>query len=228
MTFRDWAAGKYASGLRWRLTSSYSRRARRERYLLFERFARPEQDTRVLDVGVTNGVWRSANFLEAAYPWPAQITAVAIGDVPLFREHFPEVRLVIADGRDLPFADGAFDVGFSNAVVEHVGSRSQQRQFVAELLRTCHSVMISTPNAAFPVDPHTMLPGVHWLPRRLRHPILRVTRNEVWASEAALNPLSARQLVSLFPPGVPVRLHRQRLLGLTTVLTAFASRHDPT
>ena len=42
---------------------------------------------------------------------------------------------VQADGRELPFADGAFDLGFSNAVVEHVGGRDEQRRFVHELCR---------------------------------------------------------------------------------------------
>jgi len=46
------------------------------------------------------------------------------------------VRAVRADGRELPFEDGAFDIGFSNAVVEHVaGGREGQRRFVGELCR---------------------------------------------------------------------------------------------
>ncbi len=223
MTFRDWAAGKYPKGLRWRLSASYSSRARRERYALFTKVARPDEASLVLDVGVTNSVWRSANFLESMYPWPTQITAVSLEDVPIFREHFPEVKVVIADGRRLPFEDGTFDVGFSNAVIEHVGNRGEQQQFVAEMLRTCATVMISTPNAHFPIDPHTMLPFVHWLPRGLRHPILRRLGNEVWASEAALNPLSVRDFRALFPDDASVKFHRQRVLGVTTVLTAVAN-----
>jgi SAM-dependent methyltransferase len=186
--------------------------------------ARPDSSTRILDIGVTDGTWRAANFLEASYPWPANITAVSVADVPAFREHFPEVEVVIADGRALPFDDEAFDVGFSNAVIEHVGSREDQRRFVHETLRTCRLVFISTPNAWFPIDPHTLLPFVHWLPRRIRHPILRATRNEVWASEAMLNPISIRTLRGLFPDDVEVRIERQRILGLTTVVTAVARR----
>jgi hypothetical protein len=95
---------------------------------------------------------------------------------------------------------------------------------VAELVRTCRRVMIATPNAAFPIDPHTLLPFVHWLPRRLRHPLLRATGKSEWASEEALNPLAASALRHLFPPGVPVRIERQRVLGLTTVLIAISDR----
>ena len=48
---------------------------------------------------------------------------------------------------------------------------------LSEYLRRHERVFVSTPNAWFPVDPHTLLPFVHWLPRRIRHPILRATGN---------------------------------------------------
>ncbi len=76
-------------------------------------------------------------------------------------------------------------------------------RFVGELLRTSRRVFVSTPNGRFPVDPHTLLPLVHWLPRPLRHPILRLTGNGRWASEEMLNPLSARDFVGLFRPMLP-------------------------
>jgi ubiquinone/menaquinone biosynthesis C-methylase UbiE len=139
---------------------------------------------------------------------------------------YPAVRFVVADGRSLLFEDQTFDIGFSNAVVEHVGSRENQRRFVAELVRTCKTVFIATPNAAFPIDPHTLLPFVHWLPRGLRHPILRITGNRKWASEDALNPLRAGELEKMFPSGVSVRVERQRVLGMTTVLMVVVTHRD--
>jgi hypothetical protein len=181
---------------------------------------RPGEQETVLDVGVVDTDWRSSNPLEMRYPWPERITAVALGDVPLFRRAYPEVSVVVADGRDLPFPDDSFDVGFSNAVIEHVGTREEQARFVSELVRTCFRTMIATPNAAFPIDPHTLLPFVHWLPRRLRHRALLATGNGMWADEQMLNPLTARQFVALFPASAKVRIVRQRALGFTTVLIA--------
>ena len=84
--------------------------------------------------------------------------------------------------------------------------------------------MIATPNAMFPIDPHTLLPFAHWLPRKLRHPLLRWARNGQWASEEMLNPITERSLRSLYPDDANVRIVRQKVLGLTTVLIAVAER----
>lgn len=183
---------------------------------------RPSQESRLIDVGVTDTTWRSSNFIEANYPWRSQITAVSIDPVPTFQQAYPDVKVVIADGKHLPFPDHSFDIGFSNAVIEHVGSRDEQRKLVAEMLRTCQRVFIATPNARFPVDPHTLLPFAHWLPTRIWHRVLRIAGQKAWADLDRLNPLDARALRALFPPSIPVRIVRQRLLGLASVIIAIA------
>jgi SAM-dependent methyltransferase len=186
-------------GLRWRLTARVTNRSRQERLARFLTLMRPGPGDTILDVGVTDTAWRASNFLESGYPWPERITAVGLSEMPTFRTLFPDVTFVVADGRRLPFEDQTFDVGFSNAVIEHVGSRDEQRKFVSEMLRTCRRVFVATPNAGFPIDPHTVLPFVHWLPIRIRYPLLRWTGNALWANEATLNPLSAQDLCSMFP-----------------------------
>jgi hypothetical protein len=214
------------TGVAWRLTAGWTARSRARRYELFLSHIRPQPGESILDVGIIDSSWRSSNPLEASYPYPSRITAVSLDDAPAFRAAHPEVEVIIADGRDLPFADGAFDIGFSNAVIEHVGNRQQQKRFAEELVRTCRRVMIATPNARFPIDPHTLLPFVHWLPRGPRHRLLRLTGNGGWASEERLNPLNAGQLRGFFPPDATVKIVRQRVLGLTTVLVAVAERRD--
>src|ERR1700761_7802248 len=106
----------------------------RERKLrLFLELLRPGPETSVIDVGVTDapfGDGSTDNFFEARYPWPDRITAVGPTGLDRFAAAFPQVTVVQADGRQLPFADGTFDLGFSNAVVEHVaGGRAGQQRF---------------------------------------------------------------------------------------------------
>jgi hypothetical protein len=179
--------------------------ASRERKLrLFLELYRPGPDTTVVDVGVTDapyGAGSTDNFFEALYPWPERITAVGHTELGRFQAAFPRVRAVRADGRELPFADGAFELGFSNAVVEHVaGGRGGQRQFVAELCRVARRVFVTTPNRWFPLDPHTLLPFVHWLPAGpVRDRLLRAR-----GFDDVLDPLGPGELAALFP--YPVRV----------------------
>jgi hypothetical protein len=181
---------------------------------LFFDFIDPTAETTVVDVGVADapfgegeGQALTHNFFEALYPWPERITAV--GNVPLaqFAHAFPQITRVVADGRDLPFADHEFDVAFSNAVVEHVGARDDQERLVHELCRVAQRVFVTTPNRLFPVDPHTLLPFLHWLPERARP-----------SAFAGIRPLSPREFRSLFP--YPVRIVNT---GLTLIAVGGAS-----
>ena len=187
------------------LARGISLRSRRRKFRLFMDAFAPDADTTIVDVGVVDsgfgeggGAAATHNFLEALYPWPGRITAVGLGELPHFQQAFPEVTCVRADGRDLPFADDEFDIAFSNAVVEHVGAQHAQRAFIAELCRVARRVFVTTPNRWFPIDVHTLLPGVHWLPDGARGAILRRLGKE------AIAPLGPRQFRDLFP--VPVRI----------------------
>jgi SAM-dependent methyltransferase len=205
-----------------RLASRASARSRATKFDLFLRELQPTPETTVLDLGVTDtgageGAYASDNFFEALYPWPERVTAVGVTSLERFAAAFPRVTAVTADGRDLPFPDGCFDVGFSNAVVEHVGRRPDQERFVAELCRVAKRVYVTTPNRWFPVEVHTLLPLVHWLPRGPRDTMFAALGRPE-AQELEL--LGPRELVSLFPASTPVRLVRR---GMTLVAVGGAA-----
>ena len=183
-----------------RVASRVSMRSRQRKLALFLALLRPGPETTVVDVGVTDapfGGGSSDNFFEALYPWPGQITAVGHTELDRFAAAFPHVRAVRADGRDLPFGDGEFDLGFSNAVVEHVaGGRAEQQRFVHELCRVAHRVFVTTPNRRFPIEVHTLLPFVHWLPAGVRERVIPF--------DDVLDPLGPKAFRSLFPYSVRV------------------------
>jgi SAM-dependent methyltransferase len=186
-----------------RIASRVSMRSRERKLSLFLELLRPGPETTVVDVGVTDapfGDGSADNFFEALYPWPERITAVGHTELGRFTTAFPRVRAVRADGRELPFRDGEFDLGFSNAVVEHVaGGRDGQRRFVHELCRVAGRVFVTTPNRFFPLEVHTLLPFAHWLPPQLRGRVVRAR-----GFHDVLDPLGPKDLATLFPYSVRV------------------------
>jgi hypothetical protein len=186
------------------VSARISLRSRERKLRLFLDLLQPGPETSVVDVGVTDAAFGDGstdNFFEALYPWPERVTAVGHTELGRFQAAFPAVTAVRADGRELPFAEGAFDLGFSNAVIEHVaGGRHGQRQFLAELCRVAQRVFVTTPNRLFPVDPHSLLPFVHWLPDgELRRRILRAR-----GFDDVLDPLGRGELAALFPYPVEI------------------------
>jgi SAM-dependent methyltransferase len=201
-----------------RLTDGISLRSRRRKLRLFLDELQPTPETTVVDVGADDVGFGEAggqvgcgthNFFEQLYPWPERITAVGLHDGAALRRAHPAVAYVQADACALPFRDGEFDVYFSNAVIEHVGDSDKQRAFVAEALRVAHRVFVTTPNKWFPIEVHTRLPLVHWLPERAAHRTYELTRMP-WAKDNHL--LGPAELKALFP--VPVRIVN---LGMTLV-----------
>jgi SAM-dependent methyltransferase len=198
-----------------RLADSISLRSRERKLRLFLDELRPTSETTVLDVGADELGFGEGdgcgtlNFFEERYPWPERVTALGLHDGAGFRSRYPQIPYVQGDACALPFEDGSFDIVFSNAVIEHVGGRERQRAFVSEAIRVGRRVFITTPNRRFPVEVHTRLPFVHWLPDALSHPLYRATGRDI-GPEVEL--LTRRSLAALFPGRV-----RIVSLGLTLV-----------
>jgi SAM-dependent methyltransferase len=198
-----------------RLADAISLRSRRRKLRLFLDELGPTEETTVLDVGVDELPFGEGdgcgtlNFFEEHYPWPERITALGLYEGEGFRARYPRIRYVQGDACALPFGDGEFDIVFSNAVVEHVGDLERQRVFVSEAIRVGRRVFITTPNRGFPIEVHTKLPFVHWLPDRQAHRVYD-SLGKQFAKQLRI--LSRRELESLFPGRV-----RIVNLGLTLV-----------
>jgi len=163
-----------------------------------------------------------ANYFLHRYPYPEQITAVGISELSELRSRHRGVRFVEADGRDLPFDDGAFDVVHSNAVVEHVGPEPEQIRFISELARVGRAGFITTPNRWFPIEPHFRLPLIHWLPRPAAVWTLRTLRiRRDWKVFL----LSSRRFKGLFPHDLEIIFVTQRMAGWPATFIVLFRRH---
>lgn len=184
------------------------------------------EDT-ILDVGVAADVtYESSNYLEQWYPYKRAITAVGIDDAA-FIEKLYGVRFVQASGLQLPFRDRTFDVVHSSAVLEHVGSLQNQIAFVQECCRVaCKWVFLTTPNRWFPVEFHTVLPFVHWLPKKTFRALMRVVGYSFFAEERNLNLLSGREIraIGAHVRGFEIRVSAVSLWGCPSNLLLIGRR----
>jgi SAM-dependent methyltransferase len=208
-----------------RLRSHFAIRARQRMFETFMAFAQPGPRSRVLDLGVTPDTsLPESNHFEQVYPWPGQLTAASIEPVEGLRQRFPGISFVQIEPGPLPFEDGAFDAVFCSAVIEHVGSRDAQAAFVRELARVSRRFCLTTPNRWFPIDFHTILPLVHWLPQQQHQAVLRALGKDFWARTENLNLLSMADLRSMLPPQVQGEVRGVKLLGMNSNLVCIGAQ----
>jgi SAM-dependent methyltransferase len=116
----------------------------------------PSRAPRVLDVGC------GRVGLRALEPH-LEITGVDLAPVPDYPGPFVQADATVG----LPFSDGEFDLAYCSSVIEHVPPE-RRAAFAAEVKRVARRWFVQTPARSFPIEPHSLLPGAHWLPPGLR------------------------------------------------------------
>jgi len=182
----------------------------------------------VIDVGATADDKKdSSNFFEKTYPHPKRITALSNQDASWMESEWDGLKFVQGDALNMPFNDKTFDLAFSNAVIEHVGSRENQAAFIQECVRVSKKyVFITTPNRFYPIELHTVLPLLHWLPAKAYRRILRILGKSFFADESNLNLLSKRDLINIVKDikGVRYRVDFIRFLGFRSNILLTITR----
>jgi ubiquinone/menaquinone biosynthesis C-methylase UbiE len=114
------------------------------------------------------------------------------------RNKFPHVNFIYGNGLNLSIESSSFDLVFSNAVLEHVGGVKNISKFIHESVRVaCKDVILITPNRWFPLETHTKLFFIHWLPQRYFRKLLTKIGMGFFAQEENLNLLSVKILEKL-------------------------------
>lgn len=173
--------------------------------------------TTILDVGYADEEYTGFdNYLERHYPYPENITALGVVEPKEFGARYPKVRTVVYDGTVFPFADKQFDICWSNAVIEHVGDYDRQLFFLKEVKRVSRAAYLTTPNVFFPVEVHTRVPFLHWLPRETFNRFITAI-GRGWAAGDYMYLLSLRQVKKLLADAgiTDYTITKNRILGFT-------------
>ena len=70
--------------------------------------------------------------------------------------------------------------------------------FIKECYRVAKkNVFITTPNRFYPIDFHTKIPFLHWLPKKIHRKILKFIKLEFYSLEQNMNLMSKKDLINI-------------------------------
>jgi hypothetical protein len=208
-----------------RRADSPARRFRARRFELFrsllDRLPRP---VRILDVGGTVTFWRTLGLYGEE---GISITTLNLEVDP--KDVAPGIEALQGDARDLSrFGDRAFDVVFSNSVIEHVGGKEDQRRAAREMQRVGRAYFVQTPNRWFPIEPHFLFPFFQFLPRALQVYLLThlslgwcgklTDRAQARREAEGIDLLTRRRFREFFPEAA---IWKERFYGLVKSFVAY-------
>jgi len=214
------------------IMNSISYAKRNEMFRILQKLVNFENLQQVLDVGATaDKLHPESNFFEQFYPYKERITALSNQDAKFLETQYPGLKFVQGDALNMSFEDNSFDLVFSSAVLEHVGSFENQCKFLSECLRVSKKyVFLTTPNRFYPIEFHTYLPFIHWLPKKMHRKILNLIGQKELALEENLNLLSKKDIKAMLDfcsknSNFNAQILNVRLLGVTSNWILFASKY---
>jgi hypothetical protein len=90
------------------------------------------------------------------------------------------------------------DVVISNATIEHVGSKKKQIKMCENIIKLSKKYfIIITPNRLHPLEFHTKIPLIHWMPKKIHRKILKFLGFNFLSKEENLNLLSKKDLIDI-------------------------------
>lgn len=91
------------------------------------------------------------------------------------------------------------DLVISTATIEHVGSYENQERMIRNIISLAKKYfIITTPNLYHPIEFHTKLPFIHWLPKKIHRSILSFFDFKFFSKEKNLNLMSRKNFKDIF------------------------------
>jgi len=164
---------------------------------IFDTVIQVKNKDKILDVGGSPLDLKSENMFLKKFKKHPNLTCLSNHDLSPIKKKFINFLYVIGDARNMQFKNNSFDLIHSNATIEHVGSDKMQLKFISECLRVSRKfVFITTPNKYFPIEFHTKIPFLHWLPHSFFNIILKLLGDNFFLHKKNLNLISYKKIIS--------------------------------
>ncbi len=112
------------------------------------------------------------------------------------------------------------DLVISSATIEHVGNFENQLIKVKNMISLSKKyIVLSTPNRFYPIEFHTKLPFIHWLPKKIFRKILLYLKMDYFADQNNLNLLNKKELIEIldsFSDKINYKIYNIRFLGFVS------------
>ena len=190
-----------------------------------------------LDIGSTRDTdMASSNFFARELSKHCRVTLFSDQTIdPAADLNFPVEATLIGDAADIDAISasgaplGTYDLVISSATIEHVGDTDSQARMLATCLSLANRyVVVTTPNRWHPLEFHTRLPFLHWLPKPAYRWLLHRLGLSFFADEEHLNLLDRRALARLAEAAtagrgtIGWRIEKIRLFGFVSNLVLIA------
>ncbi len=166
---------------------------------LIKNYLKDEELDDVLDIGSTNDFKNeSSNFLIKNLKIFKNYKSISDQKIELSFFSKALNKSITDNFSDLELEEYKSDIVISNATIEHVGSLENQIKMCENIIKlTKKYFIIITPNRYHPVEFHSKLPLLHWLPKIIHRRILTLLGMKFLADEKNLNLLSHYDLVNV-------------------------------
>jgi SAM-dependent methyltransferase len=202
---------------------------RKKRGDIFKKYFEIKEDTKILDFGGGDGSY-IGSILNNKYFHNITVVDINKRKLGIARKKGFNTKLLKENGK-IPFGDDYFDIAFCNSVIEHTTipkreiwsykkneefrkrSLKHQKEIADEIKRVSKGYFLQTPNKNFPIESHTYLPLIQFLPRKAIIILIKIL-NRVWVKKTSpdWNLLTFRDVGALFPDAF---LYKEKIVGLT-------------
>ncbi len=146
----------------------------------------------------------------------------SISDQKITNERFKAslTKSITSDFTNEMINDFKSDLVISSATIEHVGNFNNQVAKVKNMILLSKKyIVITTPNRFYPLEFHTKIPFLHWLPKNIFRRALLFFNMKYFADQNNLNLLSKRELIkilNLFSNDIDYEIYNIRFLGFVS------------